>query len=214
MLPLAPTRTGDSQSTSATILIYMTHSTKYLRCWNMVTRSNKVSQRMRVYSLTDELLSNCPYITMISLGAVVLFVGVSVRLWGLFAAGAYIIYGILGTLWIILFICPYCSYWGTRSCPCGYGRIASRLREKKTDSCFTDKFKKHIPVIVPLWFIPILVGVPFVIHNFSWLLLILLVLFAFDAFAVLPLFSTKHGCKECPQKDLCPWMGDKSRATN
>jgi len=177
-------------------------------------QSNKVPQRMRVYSLTEELLSNCPYTAMIALGALILFASFTVPFWEWMATSAYLIYGVAGTLWIILFICPYCSYWGTRSCPCGYGRIASKLREKKTDGCFTDKFKKHIPVIVPLWFIPILVGVPFVIRSFSWLLLILLVFFAIDAFVVLPLFSTKHGCKECPQKDSCPWMSRRCQSAN
>jgi hypothetical protein len=175
-------------------------------------QNNKVPQRMRVYRLTEELLSNCPYAVMIALGALILFTSFTVPLWEWIVTIAYLIYGVAGTLWIILFICPYCSYWGTRSCPCGYGRIASKLREKKTNGCFTDKFKKHIPVIVPLWFIPILAGVPFVIRSFSWLLIILLVFFVIDAFAVLPLLSTKHGCKECPQKDSCPWMSRKYKA--
>jgi hypothetical protein len=175
-------------------------------------QGEKSSQNISEYSLTEEFLSNCPYIAMILLGAVVLLLGLSISSWGWIVTGVYMIYGILGTLWIILFICPYCSYWGTRSCPCGYGRIASKLREKKTNGCFTDKFKKHIPVIVPLWFIPILAGVPFVIRSFSWLLIILLVFFVIDAFAVLPLLSTKHGCKECPQKDSCPWMSRKYKA--
>jgi len=177
-------------------------------------QNKKVPQGMRVYSLAEELLSNCPYTAMIVLGALIFFVSNTVPLWKWITTGAYLIYGVAGTLWIILFICPYCSYWGTRSCPCGYGRIASKLREKKTNGYFMDKFKKHIPVIVPLWFIPILIGVPSVIRSFSWLLLILLVFFAIDAFAILPLFSTKHGCKECPQKDSCPWMSRKHKTLN
>ena len=32
------------------------------------------------------------------------------------------------------------------------------------------------------------------------------IVFAVDAFVVLPLLSVKHGCKGCPQKDVCPWM--------
>jgi hypothetical protein len=107
-------------------------------------------------------------------------------------------------------VCPYCRYWNTRACPCGYGRIAAKFRKKKSVEAFSEKFKKHIPVIVPLWFIPILVGVPFVIRSFSWALLVLLVVFALDAFVVLPLVSRKYGCKGCPQKETCPWMKDKS----
>jgi hypothetical protein len=31
--------------------------------------------------------------------------------------------------------------------------------------------------------------------------------FALDSFVILPLVSRKHACRECPQKDDCPWMG-------
>lgn len=132
-------------------------------------------------------------------------------IWKITSGIAYILYGLAGALWIMIFVCPYCKYWDTKSCPCGYGRIAAKFRKKKSIESFREKFKKHIPVIVPLWFIPILVGVPFVIRSFSWTLLVLLVVFALDAFVILPLVSTKYGCKGCPQKESCPWMKDKNK---
>ena len=122
------------------------------------------------------------------------------------AAAVYLAYGAAGAFWIIIFVCPYCRYWNSKSCPCGYGRIAARFRDKSVIECFEEKFKKHIPVIVQLWFIPILAGLPVVIRNFSWTLLVLLFIFAVDAFVILPLISTKHGCKECSQKDMCTWV--------
>jgi len=76
---------------------------------------------------------------------------------------------------------------------------------------FSEKFKKHIPVIMPLWFIPVLVGVPLVIRSFSWTIFVLLVVFALEAFVILPLVSSKHGCKGCPQNNSCPWMKNKSK---
>ncbi len=167
------------------------------------------SQPMRKYSYTQELINNLPYIAMTVLGAAVFVVGFERLAWRWMAAGAYLTYSVAGALWIMIFVCPYCGYWNTRACPCGYGRVAAKLREKKANGCFTEKFKKHIPVIVPLWFIPLLAGVALAIRNFSWLLLVLIVIFVLDAFVVLPLFSTKHGCKDCPQRDLCPWMKHK-----
>ena len=164
---------------------------------------------MRKYSYAQELINNLPYIAMTLLGAAVFMVGFQSLAWQWIAAGAYLIYGITGALWIIIFVCPYCRYWNTLSCPCGYGRIAAKLREKKQGDCFNEKFKKHIPVIIPLWFIPVIAGIPLIIISFSWLLLVLIVIFALDAFVVLPLFSTKHGCKECPQREECPWMKRK-----
>jgi hypothetical protein len=166
---------------------------------------------MPQYSSVQELINNIPYITMTLLGTVIFIVAFGNLVLALTLAGAYLIYGIAGALWIMLFVCPYCRYWNTRSCPCGYGRIAARFRCKSDVDCFSEKFKKHIPVIVPLWFIPILAGGPVLVSRFSWLLLALLIIFALDAFVVLPLVSTQHGCKECPQKDTCPWMKCKTK---
>lgn len=165
----------------------------------------------RQYSHTQELVNNLPYTAMTLLGAAIFVVSLRSLALGWIGATVYLLYGIVGVFWIIVFLCPYCRYWNTRSCPCGYGSIAGKLREKKANDCFNEKFKTHIPVIVPLWFIPILLAVPLVIRTFTWLLLVLLVAFAVDAFVVLPLVSTRHGCKECPQRDSCPWMSRKSK---
>ena len=146
---------------------------------------------------------------MAVLGMAVFVVGFESFAWRWIGAVAYLIYAVAGAFWIMIFVCPYCAYWNTRSCPCGYGHIAAKLRDKQSGGCFNEKFKKHIPVIVPLWFIPVIAGILLVISSFSWLLLALIVIFALDAFVVLPLFSTKHGCKECPQREQCPWMGKK-----
>ncbi len=166
---------------------------------------------LREYSPAQELINNIPYAAMTVLGTIIFVAALGGSVWGLIAAGAYLAYGLMGAFWIMIFVCPFCGYWNTKSCPCGYGRIAAKFCKKKPIECFSEKFKQHIPVIVPLWFIPVLVGVPLVIRSFSWTLLVLLVVFALDAFVVLPLVSTKHGCKECPQRDTCPWMKDKSK---
>ena len=169
----------------------------------------------RQYSHAQELINNLPYMAMIALGTAVLFLSIPAALWRWVAAVVYLIYGVAGILWIIVFLCPFCRCYDTRSCPCGYGQIAVRLRRKSKienlrsqipADCFDKKFKKHIPVIVPLWFIPVLVGVITLIGAFSIGLLALLIVFAVDAFVLLPLLSTKHSCKECPQRDSCPWM--------
>jgi len=163
-------------------------------------------EAMRQYSPAQELINNTAYIVMILLGSVILIAGYGGSSSGWISAIAYLAYGIAGSVWIMVFVCPYCRYFNTRSCPCGYGRIAARFRAKETVECFNEKFKKHIPVIVPLWFIPIVAGVVPLIRNFTLPLLVMLVIFAINAFIILPLVSTKHGCKECPQKDTCPWM--------
>jgi hypothetical protein len=161
------------------------------------------------YSHLHEFVDNVPYIMMTLLGAAIFFMGIKGVLWGYITAASYILYGIVGTLWIIVFVCPYCHYFDTRACPCGYGQIAAKLRAKKDDSLFRKKFKKHIPVIVPLWIIPVVAGIVFLVSSFSFFMLTLIALFAINSFIVLPLVSTKYGCAHCPQKDTCPWMGGK-----
>lgn len=182
---------------------------------NMEVSSNSTNDNncgpIRKYSAVQALINNVPYMAMIILGTAIVGAALGGSTWGLIAAAAYLAYGMAGALWIIIFVCPYCRYWGSNSCPCGYGLIAAKFRNKSSVECFDEKFKKHIPVIVPLWFLPMLAGIPRVVGTFSWLLLVLLVLFAADAFVVLPLVSTKHGCKECPQKDSCPWIRIKSK---
>ena len=168
--------------------------------------NGQAGETMREYSPAQELINNTAYIVMVLLGSVILIVSYHGSVSGWVSACAYLAYGVAGSIWIMVFVCPYCRYFNTRSCPCGYGRIAARFRAKETVECFNEKFKKHIPVIVPLWFIPIVVGVVPIIRSFSLLLLVLLIIFAINAFIILPLVSTKHGCKECPQKETCPWM--------
>jgi len=161
---------------------------------------------IREYSHTHELIDNLPYMMMILLGAVVLFAGFETSFWKWFLAGLYILYGIGGAFWIIIFVCPYCHFFDTRACPCGYGQIAAKFRSQKDGNLFMEKFKKNIPAIFPLWIVPVVAGVVFLASNFSLWMLGLIVLFAINSFIILPLVSTKYGCAHCPQRDTCPWM--------
>lgn len=178
--------------------------------------ANKTSKSCEKYQNADQEYShlharmdNLPYIIMVALGAFMLFMGFGASLWKWTTAVLYLLYGLVGAFWLIIFVCPYCRFYDTRLCPCGYGTIAARFRQKKDDSLFTKKFKRHIPVIVPLWVIPTIAGAVFLVKGFTILMLILLTLFAIDSFAILPLISTKYGCAHCPQKDECPWMKHK-----
>ena len=161
------------------------------------------------YTFFQELIDNLPYALMTLLGSTVIIIGLKSSWWGWGLAILYAMYSITGVFWIILFLCPYCHLFNTRSCPCGYGRLAARWRAPKDSRLFREKYKKHIPVIVPLWFIPPLTGGIMLIKSFSWLLFLLLIIFILDAFMILPLFARKYGCTHCPQKDACPWMEGK-----
>jgi len=158
------------------------------------------------YTHHQEFIDNLPYIFMIILGALMFIIAPKASAPNWLLAGLYMFYGIAGALWIIIFVCPYCHYYDTRACPCGYGQISAKLCKVRDQSRFIEKFKKHIPVIIPLWIIPVVAGIIFLFQNFSFTLLLLVVLFAIDGFLILPLFSRKYGCAHCPQKNTCPWM--------
>lgn len=158
------------------------------------------------YSGFEVFLANVPYAAMVLLGSAVLVVGLNYDGQAWIAAGGYFVYGLLSAFWIIMFLCPHCPSYGSGLCPCGYGAVSGKLRSKGDVTLFSRKFRRHIPVIVPLWLIPPAAGGFFIYREFSWLMVGLLAAFAVDAFLILPFYSRKHGCERCPQKDDCPWM--------
>ena len=164
---------------------------------------------VREITLAQEIIDNLPYAVMVLLGSAILLIGLGAWRWA--AGGAYFAYGLVGVLWIIVFLCPHCHFFDTRLCPCGYGRIAAKLRSRQDGDRFAEKFRRHIPVIVPLWLIPPAAGVIVLVRQFSAAVLVLVVAFAINSFLILPLVSRKYGCARCPQKESCPWMGRGAR---
>ena len=162
---------------------------------------------MREYSKWETAVANIPYLGMILLGTVTIAYAGAFSAGRLAGACAYLAYGVLGALWIMVFVCPYCHYYATKACPCGYGMISARIVGKGDRESFAQKFKRHIPVIVPLWIIPVACGGVELYSSFSWLLLSFVLAFIIESWIILPIVSRKHGCVECPQKDQCPWMG-------
>jgi len=171
---------------------------------------------MREYTRLQTIIANIPYAAMVLLGAATIASGFGFSPWALAGGGAYLAYGIAGAFWIMIFVCPYCAYHATRGCPCGYGTVSARLVKKGVtegkNDCFPAKFKRHIPVIVPLWLIPVVCGAPALWHSPSWWHIGLISAFAIDSYIVLPLLSRKHSCADCPQRDDCPWMARGAQA--
>ena len=173
---------------------------------NLYGHSRNEGRISQEYSVFRIVIGNLPYAVMIFLGAIIIALGLRLLWWAWIAAGAYLAYGVLGSFSIILFLCPYCPSYGERSCPCGYGILSAKLRPKGDAGLFTKKFRQHIPVIVPLWIIPVLIGGLLTFKSFSWPLAILLGTFILESFIILPLVSKSHGCKDCLQREACPWM--------
>ena len=162
------------------------------------------------YSTFHTVLSNVPYALVLLLGASIIVVGLGGHAWTWFAAVGFALYGMAGTFWIIVALCPHCPSYGQRSCPCGYGVVAARLRPKGDAANFSRKFRQTIPAIVPLWFIPVVIAAVSLIESFALPLAILVGMFALDAFILLPWLSRGHGCNACPQRERCPWWTRKA----
>jgi hypothetical protein len=156
-------------------------------------------------SATDLFLDNLGYAGMIALGAALTWGALRAWPWAWIAVAAYVAYGVLGALWVILFICPYCARYGV-TCPCGYGRIAAALRKQGDRSLFRRKFWRHIPVIVPLWFAPLVPAGLTLTAGLDPVVVALAVAFVLEGCVLLPLVSKRRSCSTCTQKSQCPWM--------
>ena len=161
---------------------------------------------MREFTKWQTTIANLPYAAMLVLGAATLACAAGNSGWGWIGAVGYAAYGIAGAVWIMVFVCPFCAYYNTRACPCGYGWFAAKLAWKGSHECFAEKFRRHIPVIVPLWLIPIMCGGIALWRGFSWPVVLLMSAFIANSYVILPLVSRRHGCRECPQREGCPWM--------
>lgn len=158
------------------------------------------------YTWRQEGLDNLPYLVMTVLGAAILALAAENPVWKWIGAAGYVVYSVAGAFCIILLVCPYCHLYDTRRCPCGYGHIAARLRPRKDIRLFRQKFKQHILIIVPLWFIPLLAGGLGLYREFRWLLAGFIGGFMVVSFVILPLVAKIYGCGHCSQKENCPWM--------
>jgi hypothetical protein len=152
------------------------------------------------------IIENIPYVGMLLNVALTIASSFLFSTNGIIGAISYLLYGILGSLWVMIFVCPYCHGYGNDGCPSGYGKLSAKMVKQKDKQYFALKFKKHIAVIVPLWIIPAVFGVIGLVKSFSWSLLFLVLLFILISWVILPMLSKKQGCAKCPQKKQCPWM--------
>jgi hypothetical protein len=124
-------------------------------------------------------------------------------------AAAYLGYCLLSTLLYMALICPYCVHY-QGGCPSGYHLLASRLFKPKESKSFAQQFRRYIVVMLPVWLIPLAVGVYLLITQPSWAAGVLMALFCLVGFVVLPYASKQVTCKKCKNAEYCPWRQPKS----
>jgi len=144
------------------------------------------------------ILDNAKLVAMYGLGAWLIFPTWPVLGW------IYLAYCALSLLFYIRFICPYCFRYHAGTCLSGY-HIFAQVFKPQEPGKFATQFKRYVAVLFPAWFLPPLAGVYLLITNFSWLVIVQVVLFCLVAFVILPYISGKHSCKECENAENCPW---------
>lgn len=137
----------------------------------------------------------------------------------IYLIGAFIIYK-LGLVWLILYLgyigilefrlmknhCTCCYYYG-KYCAFGKGKISSFFFKKSDSSKFIKNkitWKSILPDFL-VSIIPLIVGVVLLINNFSWLLLVFIVLLVILASTGSGYVRNSLACKYCKQKEIgCP----------
>ncbi|MGA1794151.1 MAG: Kelch repeat-containing protein [Thermoplasmatota archaeon] len=146
-----------------------------------------------------KLKRTMPHLATLAMGAVVMFLAEPLML------PLYCLIVVLTTIWFWANICTHCNGWGSSGCPSGYGIISAKLFRKAERPNFRKAFYMNVWSVALQWFVPLGIGVVYLIMDFDPLLLSALALFVIIGFAVLPLTSRKKECSRCPQKKDCPF---------
>lgn len=144
-------------------------------------------------------LDNLPTMLMILLGGILLYF-----IWWPYAV-AFLAYAYSSIVMFWGLICPYCTHYDTRACPCGYGVMSPKLfKARKGD--FKAIFRQRLAIMYPNWMVPFVGGLYLVWTSFSWLFLMIFVAFSVIGFGLIPLISKFVGCADCEVKSDCPWV--------
>jgi hypothetical protein len=137
----------------------------------------------------------------------------------IYILGACIIYG-LGLIFALLYLlyclfleirllkngCVNCYYYG-KTCGFGKGRLSALFFKKGDISKFNEKeigWKEMIPdLIVPIF--PLIAGIIIIVSNFSWNILISMIIIILLSMAGNALIRGYLTCGKCKQRELdCP----------
>jgi phosphatidylglycerophosphate synthase len=146
------------------------------------------------------VLDNAPTVLMFFLGSALIW-----KVRPLFSA-LFLLYCILSIFMFWYLICPWCRHFGTSGCPCGYGRISSRIFKRRSGKEFKKVFRQNIGILLPCWVLPLGTGIYLLWIRFSWALLSLFLSFCIVGFILISAISRFVGCRWCTIRDECPWM--------
>jgi len=146
--------------------------------------------------LLYEIVGNLPLLIMLLVGTLTVYSACPDSFWSWIRAAFYLGYAAVGVTWFTVSACPRRS-----------AKAAASPGAKKGNRFSRGRFWAGVCAIVPLWIVPPLAAGTALYFDFSWLVTILALAFAIDAFIVLPLVARLYVCARCDQKTSCPWMG-------
>ncbi|MDH4211952.1 MAG: hypothetical protein OEV79_10955 [candidate division WOR-3 bacterium] len=125
---------------------------------------------------------------------------------GIIVAAIYILYCVWVELRVLTKSCVSCYYYG-KVCGLGRGLLCSFLFKKGDPQKFVEKkvtWKQVFPDFL-VFIIPLVCGVVFLIMDFSWLILLLLIVMFVLSFVGSAVIRGSFACKYCRQREVgCP----------
>ncbi len=125
---------------------------------------------------------------------------------GIIVASIYILYCVWVELRVLTKSCVSCYYYG-KVCGLGRGLLCSLLFKKGDPQKFVEKkvtWKQVLPDFLVFIF-PLLGGVILLIRDFSWTILLLLVIMFVLSFVGSAVIRGSFACKYCRQREIdCP----------
>jgi hypothetical protein len=153
----------------------------------------------RKWSAGEIVVANVPSMLTYILGTLIMF-----HLGILFGV-LYIAFVTMQLVLFMRFVCIYCPTYDSIHCPSGYGRVAAKLFKKGEVSQFKRMFNRFIPFLSLVWVVPVVGALVLIFTDFSYYYLGLLISFIVVGYIILPLFHRHFECRDCPNKENCPW---------
>ena len=117
----------------------------------------------------------------------------------------YLAYCLASNLLYMAWTCPYCAHYAAATCPAGYHLLFGGRFRAQPGKAFREQFRRGVTILTPGWLLPPLAGGYLLITSFSWLGLVLVLLFCVVGFLVLPMDSRRH-CAGCANRDCPRWI--------
>jgi len=154
-------------------------------------------------STGKKALESLPMYVMWTLGALIFY-----QLGWLFAV-TYLFYCVFSIIWFMRMICVYCGNARMNRCSSGMGQMSSRLFEPRSLKDFRRQFKYNVTCQFPVWFVPPIAAGYLLYEEFSYIVVVLLVVFLIEAFGIYPYMSTRKTCEDCTMRNVCPYKRGK-----